>query len=77
MYSFMENCNEHVGQTIISIITIARIVVIATILIVISTSNNFFAIFPNIVVIYIAFSKRHSFVTIDISALTAVLHDLV
>ena len=72
MYSFMENWNEHVGQ---AIITIARIVVIATILIVISTSNNFFAIFSNIVVIYIAFSKRQSFVTVHISALTAVLHD--
>ena len=48
MYSFMENWNEHVGQTII---TNARIVVIATILIVISNSNIFFAIFSNIVVI--------------------------
>ena len=74
MYSFMENWNEHVGHTII---TFARIVVIATILIVISTSNNFFAVFPNIVVIYIAFSKRQSFVTIHISALTAVPHELV
>ena len=37
-------------------INIAKIVVIVTILFVISTSNNFFAIFPNIVVIYIAFS---------------------
>ena len=37
-------------------INIARIVVIVTILIVISTSNNLFAVFPNIFVIYIAFS---------------------